>query len=313
MPSENINIDYSVVIPVFNEEQTIMELYKRLTETMEKISSRYEIVFTDDGSKDKTFNILESLHKKDNRIKVIKFTRNFGHHLALTAGIDHARGNALILMDGDLQDPPEEILKLNEKFKKGYDIAYAVRKVRRDTFIKKLSSKIFYRIFSSMSDTEIPYETGIFRIISRRVADYMKNFREKNRFITAMMSWGGFSHVNVETNREERYAGETKYSLYKSINLAVDAITSFSNFPLRIAVYMGFLMVIIGLLIGARLLVRKLYFGTPISDYTSVIVFLSFFGGIQLIVLGIVGEYIGKIYAEVKGRPLYIIDRTLID
>lgn len=304
-------IAYSVVIPVFNEEDIINELYRRLTTVMDKLNEKYEIIFVDDGSKDGSFEILRELHRRDETIKIIRFSRNFGHHIAITAGLDYAQGDAIILMDSDLQDPPEEIPKLYEKFKEGYDVVYAIRKVRIDPFLKKLISKLFYRIFKIMSKTEIPPKSGVFRIMSRRVADSIKICREKSRFIIGLISWSGFSHVGVETERDARYGGDTKYNLLKSAKLGTEAITSFSSFPLRIATYIGFFTALCSFMVGIYMLIKKLFLGMPVSGYASIIVSVFFLGGVQLIIMGFMGEYISRTYTEVQDRPLYIIKDRL--
>lgn len=300
-------IDYSVVIAIFNEEKVLNEFYKRLTEVMESISTGYEIIFVDDGSRDKSLEILKSLHAGDQRIKIISFTKNFGHHIAITAGIDYAHGDAIILMDGDLQDPPEEIPKLIKKFKEGYDVVYADRGTRKDSFFKKMCSKIFHKIFESIGKVKVSSNAGVFRIISKKVANYTKSCREKSRFVTALIGWAGFSSVGVEIKRDERYAGESKYSFWKSVKLAVNAIVSFSNFPLHIATYTGFLIATLSFIIGSYMLIKKIFFGMTVLGYASVIVSLFFLGGVQLIIIGIIGEYISRIYAEVQERPMYII------
>jgi len=302
--------DLSVVIPVYNEEGNLRQLYTRLINVIKGISSNYEIIFVDDGSTDNTSKTLKELHEKDNHVKVIKFTRNFGQHIAITAGLDYCKGDVVVLMDGDLQDPPEEIPKLYEKFKEGYDIAYAVRKTRTDPVLKKAASKFFYSFLKILAKVEIPLDVGILRIMSRQAADGLRSCKEKSRFITALMSWTGFSHVGVETRRNTRYAGKTKYSLFKSIQLAVDGITSFSYVPLRIATYIGLFVALISFVTGIYMLIKKIFFGIPIAGYASVVVSILFIGGVQLLIIGIMGEYIGRIYTEVQNRPMYIVQDT---
>lgn len=304
-------IVYSVVVPIFNEEEVLNELYRRLTAVMEKLDGKYEIIFVDDGSKDKSFQILKDLHQKNRKIKIIRFSRNFGHHIAITAGLDYSQGDAVILMDGDLQDPPEEIPKLHEKFKEGYDIVYALRKRRKDPLLKKINSKLFYKIFKMLTKIEIHSYSGIFRIMSRQVVDGLKDCREKSRFITALMSWTGFSHIGVETGRDARHWGKPKYNLFKSIELAMDGITSFSYAPLRIAIYIGFFVGLLSFIIGIYMLIKKLFFGMPVSGYASLIVSVFFIGSVQLFILGIVGEYIGRIYTEAQNRPMYVVKEKL--
>jgi dolichol-phosphate mannosyltransferase len=304
-------IHYSVVVPVFNEEEVLANFYQRLTKVLESLKSSYEVIFVDDGSKDRSFSLLESFRKKDEHIKIIKLARNFGHHIALTAALDHTRGQAVILMDADLQDPPEEIPKLCAKFNEGYDIVYAIRKIRKDPFLKKVISKFFHKVFKILVKVETPADAGIFRIISRQVVDSLKSCREKSRFITALMSWVGFTHIGVETQRDARQRGKAKYNLCKSIALAIDGITSFSYLPLRIAIYIGFFVSLFSFVIGIYMLIKKLFFGMPVLGYASIIVSVFFIGGIQLFILGVMGEYIGRIYTETQGRPLYIVKEKL--
>lgn len=305
------NIEYSVVIPIYNEEENIMELYNRLTKVMVGLTKSYEIIFVDDGSQDKSYEIMKTLHQRDDQVKALKFTRNFGHHIAITAGLEYAQGDMVVLMDGDLQDPPEEIPSLYKKFKGGYDIVYAVRKIRKDPIFKKVASKLFYRIFKTLVQIEIFPESGIFRIMSRRAVSNLISCREKSRFITALMSWTGFSHAGVEIEREVRRTGKTKYNLFKLIQLAVDGITSFSYFPLRIAIYIGFFMALFSFTMGMCMLIKKIFFGIPILGYASIIISVLFIGGVQLLIIGVIGEYIGRIYTEVQNRPAYIVEEKL--
>lgn len=311
MSDKNIKIDYSVIIPVFNEEETILELHKRLILVMNQISDDFEVIFVDDGSGDRTFEIIKTLHAADNRIKAIKFTRNFGHHVAITAGLDYAGGNSIMLMDGDLQDPPEEILKLDKKFKEGYEIVYAIRKTRKDTFIKRMSSGIFYKLFKLFGNVNIPSNTGIFRIISGKVADYMKGCREKNRFISGMLSWPGYSSIGVETDRDQRYAGKTKYNIYRSLKLASDAMMSFSSIPLHFVSYLGFAVAALSFATGVSMAIQIIIYRITLSGWALVAVPIFFFGGVQLVIMGVIGEYIGRIYAEVQNRPLYVVNEKL--
>lgn len=306
------NLEISVVIPIYNEEGNVPELYRRLKNVLEnELKATYEIIFVDDGSKDNSWNIIEDLHKQNSNIKGIKFSRNFGHHIAISAGLDCCKGDCVVLMDGDLQDPPEEISKLYKKLKEKYDIVYAIRKTRKDPFLKKLVSKFFYGFFKILSKVEIPIDSGIFRIISRRVVDSFRSCREKSRFLSGLMSWTGFSQIGVETKRDARYAGRTKYGLFKSIKLAIDSITSFSYFPLRIATYVGFFIALLSFIMGIYMLIKKIFLGIPILGYASIIVSVLFIGGVQLLIIGIMGEYIGRIYTEVQNRPMYVIGEKL--
>ena len=305
-------LEISVVVPVYNEEGNLSELSRRLKETLEGLQVTYEIIFVNDGSRDRSLEILQELHQANSdNIKVISFSRNFGHHIAVTAGIDHSQGNSVVLMDADLQDPPEEIPKLYEKFKEGYDVAYAVRKVRNDPIMKRISSSCFHALFKVLAKVDISPDYGIFRIMSRPAVDALKACRERSRFITALISWTGFSHIGVDTKRDARYAGETKYSMVKSILLAANGITSFSYFPLRLATYLGCLVAFISFVAGIYMLLKKLLFDIAVMGYASVIISVLFIGGVQLIITGIMGEYIGRIYTEVQDRPIYLIKEKL--
>jgi len=304
-------IKISVVVPIFNEEENLNELYKRLTVVMENLKNLYEIIFVDDGSNDKSFEILKEMNRNDKNIKVIKFSRNFGHQIAITAGLDCANGEAVVLMDGDLQDPPEEIPKLYEKFKQGYDIVYTTREKRNDPLFKKICSKIFFKVLKIVSDVKMPANACMFRIISQPVVQTFKKCNEKTRLTIALIDWTGFSHVEVKTIRGPRHAGKSKYSFFKSARLAIDGITSFSHFPLHIATYTGFIIATISIITGIYMLIQKLFFGMITSGYASLIVSIMFLSGIQLTIMGILGEYIGKIYKETQNRPLYIIEKIL--
>ena len=301
----------SLVIPIYDEEQNIKELYSRLTEVMARHKIVYEIVFVDDGSCDNSFEILNSLYEKDRKVKVIKFSRNFGQHIAITAGLDHAKGDAVVMMDSDLQDPPEEIPALYRKFKEGYDIVYAIRNTREDTFWKKGVSLFYYKVFKTFARVEIPTKSGIFMIMSRRVVDNLARCRERSRFISALISWMGFSSAEVKTKRQARYAGKTKYDFGKLIRLALDGVTAFSYFPLQLATYSGFIVATLSFIAGIYIIIRKIIFGIPILGYASIIVSVFFIGGIHLLISGMMGEYIGRVYTESQSRPIYIIDKIL--
>lgn len=302
---------FSLVIPIFNEQENLQELCQRLTRMMEKLNKSYEIIFVDDGSSDYSFQTLQNLHQKDRQIRVIRFSRNFGHHIAITAGLDHAQGQTIVLMDGDLQDAPEDIPKLYAKFKQGYDIVYATRQTRKDPFFKKLNSKIFYQVLKLIGNISIPTDVGIFRIMSHRAAHALSRCREQSRFIVGLMDWTGFSSVGVAIERQPRYQGKPKYNFFKSLKLAINAITSFSHFPLKLATYIGFLMALVSSVLAVYIVIKKLFFNVSTSGYTSIIVSILFLGSIQLIIMGIIGAYIGRIYTEAQNRPLYIIKEKI--
>jgi len=310
------SIQFSVVIPLYNEEDNILELYRRLTITMESLckdegisENLYEIIMVNDGSRDTTWDLIKELHQKDNRIKGINFSRNFGQHPAIIAGLSYAKGNVIILMDGDLQDPPEEIPRLFKKFKEGFDIVYALRKKRDDPLYRKIFSRIFMEIFKKITHLNIYTRVGVFRIISRKCLENFLMLGERSKLGLAMMSWMGFSEAFVEIDRKARAAGKSKYSLFKLYKLALEGIASFSNIPLylHIALYFGFAVASMSFLAGSFMILKKLFYGIPISGYTSIIVSIFFLGGVSLIILGIIGFYIGKIYEISLNRPLYII------
>ena len=305
-------MNISVVIPIFNEEENIPELYRRLTDVMSSIGT-YELIMVDDGSKDKSWELIKDLNKRDPRVKGLTFSRNFGHHIAITAGLDYAKGEAVILMDGDLQDPPEEIPKLYEKFREGYDVVYAIRGERKDPFFKKITSWVFMKILKKISQVDMYTQSGIFRIMSKRCVENLRNIKEKSRFLVGLINWVGYPQIGVITKRHMRYAGKSKYSLFKLFKLAWHGVTSFSYVPLQLATYFGFLVAIISFIIGLYMLLKKLILGIPLLGYASIIVSLFFLGGVILFVLGIMGEYIGRIFTEVQQRPLYIIKENMIE
>jgi len=301
-------ITYSIVIPAFNEEEVIRESYKRLKQVMDKADGPYELIFVNDGSVDRTFEIIKEICKQDKNVKLINFSRNFGHQPAITAGMDNATGQAVVVIDADLQDPPEVILEMIKKWKEGYDVVYGKRIKRKgETVFKKLTAAVFYRILRAMTTVDIPVDTGDFRLIDRKVCDVMKNLTEKNRYIRGLVSWVGFKQVAVEYVREERFAGETKYPLKKMLKFAADAITSFSYKPLKLATYIGFFLSVLSFCYLIVVVCQKLLGGQTVPGWASILAVNLFFNGIILIMLGVIGEYIGRIYDESKNRPLYII------
>ncbi|MBM7652250.1 glycosyltransferase family 2 protein [Neobacillus cucumis] len=301
-------IQYSIVIPVYNEEEVIHEAYRRLSEVMRSTGEAYELLFVNDGSRDRTADILIDYCERDSSVKLLDFSRNFGHQIAITAGMDHSRGKAVIVIDADLQDPPELILEMIEKWKQGYDVVYAQRTKRKgETFFKKQTAKMFYRFLHSMTDIEIPLDTGDFRLLDRKVCDQMNNLQEKNRFVRGMVSWVGFKQTAVEYERDERLAGESKYPLKKMLKLSVDGITSFSYKPLKFAGIAGTALSVSGFFYLLIVLYLKLFTTATITGWSSLIVIQLLFSGFILIILGIMGEYMGRIYDESKQRPLYIV------
>lgn len=299
---------YSIVVPVFNEEAVIIETYNRLKKVMDGVIESYEIVFVNDGSRDKTALVINEICQKDKNIKLIDFSRNFGHQVAITAGMDFAGGQAIVVIDADLQDPPEVIPRMIAKWKEGFDVVYGKRLERKgETFFKKLTAKMFYRILKSMTDVDIPVDTGDFRLIDRKVCDALKEVNERSRYIRGIISWLGFKQTGVEFSRDKRFAGDTKYPLKKMIKFAFDAITSFSYKPLKLASYCGFFLSFFSFLYLIAVIAQKLFWSNTIQGWASTLAVNLFFNGIVLMMLGIIGEYIGRIYDEAKGRPLYII------
>lgn len=298
---------YSVIIPAYNEEDVIEESYRRLTSVMANSGGSYELIFVNDGSRDKTEEILKSIAKDDNNVKLINFSRNFGHQVAISAGLDYATGDAVAVIDADLQDPPEVILEMIKKWHEGYDVIYGKRIKRHgETAFKKLTAKLFYRFLHSMTDVDIPVDAGDFRLMDKKVCDAMRSLSEKNRYVRGLVSWVGFKQTAVEYVREERFAGQTKYPLKKMIKFASDGVFSFSFKPLKFAQFLGFASAAGGFIYLIIALIQK-FLGLTVHGWASLIATIIFFNGIILLVLGITGEYIGRIYDEVKGRPLYIV------
>lgn len=302
---------HSVVVPMYNEELVIEETYKRLKKVMDTIDDDYEIVFVNDGSRDKTVEKLSSICDIDSKVKLIDFSRNFGHQVAITAGMDFAEGDTIVVIDGDLQDPPELIPEMIAKWKDGYEVVYGKRLKRKgETFFKKFTAKMFYRFLNNMTDVDIPVDTGDFRLIDRKVCEALKQVNERNRYIRGLVSWLGFKQTSVEFTREERFAGETKYPLRKMLKFATDAIVSFSFKPLRLASYTGVFLSFFSFLYLIIVLYQKFFTKRAITGWASTMAVSLFFNGIVLLMLGIIGEYIGRIYDEAKGRPLYLVRNT---
>lgn len=275
---------------------------------MNSTNESYEIIFVNDGSRDKTGFLINEIIATDKNIRLLNFSRNFGHQAAITAGMDYATGKAIVVMDGDLQDPPEVMLPMFERWKEGYDVVYGKRIVRKgETLFKKITARIFYRTLNAMTDVEIPVDVGDFRLIDRKVCDALKSLPERNRYVRGLVSWLGFTQTAVEFVREERFAGKTKYSLKKMIKFAIDAITSFSYKPLKIATVMGLVISSLSFLYLAFVLFQAIFTTWAIAGWSSLIAVNLFFNGVILIILGIIGEYIGRIYDEAKARPIYVI------
>jgi dolichol-phosphate mannosyltransferase len=300
--------EYSLVVPFYDEEETLPELLRRLTALLEKMDGACEVILVDDGSGDGGYELAAAAHEADPRFKVLRLSRNFGHQLAVTAGLDAASGDAVIVMDADLQDPPEVALDLAARWREGYDVVYAVREERHgDGPFKRATASLFYRTFRRMTDVDVPVDVGDFRLVDRRALDAFTSMRETNRYVRGMFSWIGFRQVGVPFRRDERFAGETKYPLGKMVKFATDGIVSFSAAPLRLALKLGFLVALLSFVMGAVFLVSKILGLYSVPGLASIAVFVAFLGGIQLLLLGIMGEYIARIHDEVKGRPLYLV------
>jgi dolichol-phosphate mannosyltransferase len=299
----------SVIIPVYNEEEIVAETYRVLEEELKDVE--HELIFVNDGSQDKTREILEGLIPENSTNKVINFSRNFGHQAAFSAGLDHAVGDAVVIIDGDLQDPPALIHEMLEKWREGYQVVYAQRNKRKgETIFKRFSAFCFYRIIGKMTNIEIPPDTGDFRLMDRCVVDQLKNLPERSRFLRGLVCWVGFKKVGIKYDRAERTAGKSKYPLKKMLHLASNGITGFSSAPLKISFFMGVLATVIGFgVLVWSILERILSPATTVPGWASLMTAIVFFAGVQLITIGILGEYIGRIYDEVKQRPLYIEDK----
>ncbi|AKS38215.1 glycosyltransferase [Anoxybacillus gonensis] len=304
-------VKYSVVIPVYNEALVIRETYKRLKRVMEQTDGAYELLFVNDGSKDDTLDMLKELAVRDDTVKYLDFSRNFGHQIAITAGMDYASGEAIVIIDADLQDPPELILEMIEKWKEGYDVVYAKRTKRKgETFFKRATAYAFYRLLRAATEIDIPLDTGDFRLIDRKVRDELVGMRERSRFVRGLVSWVGFKQTAIEYERDERFAGETKYPLKKMIRFSLDGITSFSYKPLKLASLLGFLLSFVSVVWMIAVLYLKLFTHSTVTGWSSLVMTVLFFNGVVLIMLGVIGEYIGRIYDEVKHRPLYILKES---
>lgn len=305
-------IRYSIIAPCYNEEGNLYELHRRITEVMDRTGEIWELVLINDGSADRTPELMRELHARDPRVHFIDFARNFGHQVAVTAGMDYAQGEAIVLIDSDLQDPPELILEMIQKWKEGYQVVYAVRSERKgETWFKLFTAKLFYRLIYRITDVHIPLDTGDFRLMDRRVVNTMKRMKERHRFIRGMTSWVGFRQTGVYYVRQERFSGQTGYPLRKMLKFASDAITGFSYFPLQLATYLGFIVAALSGLGMIGVILARLIGQQPFFGQATTLVTVLFLGGIQLISLGIIGEYLGRIYDEVKGRPLYVVNEAV--
>jgi glycosyltransferase involved in cell wall biosynthesis len=303
---------FSVVIPVFNEAESITEFNRRLSAMSRKAGDTWEFIYVNDGSTDASPELLKTFAQSDKRVRVIDFVRNFGHQIAVTAGLDAAQGRAVIVIDADLQDPPEVIPELIAKWREGNEVVYAVRAEREgETWLKEFTAKLFYRVIFRITDIKIPLDTGDFRLLDEKVVAVMRQMRERHRFLRGMASWVGFRQVGVPYKRHARFAGKTKYPFSKMMRLALNAITSFSYFPLQLATYVGFVCAIVAAVSIPVVIILRLTGSGAFFGQATTLISVLFLGGVQLICLGILGEYVGRIYDEVKGRPLYIVREAL--
>ncbi len=308
MPSDLNSVELSIVVPLYNEEPNIDYLFERVESVLKRLNTSYEIVCVNDGSRDNTLKCLIEHHHRNPAIKVVNFSRNFGKEIALTAGIDYATGAAVIPIDADLQDPPELIEELVAKWREGYDVVNATRRSRAgETWLKRFTANAFYNTIGSMSRVPIPANTGDFRLLDRRVVDSLKQLPERTRFMKGLFAWVGYKQTTVMFDRQPRLKGATKWNYWRLWNFALDGIASFSFLPLKVWGYVGLTISSFSLLYAVYLVLRTLIYGIDVAGYPSLMVAVLFLGGIQLLTLGIIGEYLGRVYEEVKGRPLYLV------
>ncbi len=302
-------ITYSIVIPIYNEEENIPELYQRLLKIIHRLEGEVELILVDDGSGDRSLQLMAEIHQQDSRVRYLSLARNFGHQIAVTAGLNFSQGQVIIVMDGDLQDPPEIILEMVDKWRQGYHVVYAQRIIRRqENWFKRMMAYVFYRVLKRLADVDIPTDTGDFCLMSRQVVDILNSMPERNRYIRGLRAWVGFPQTAVKFQRDPRFAGEVKYTFTKSLGLAIDGVISLSRRPLVLATYLGLIAAGIALLMMVLVLYWRLYQpSTQLVGYGIITIAIFFLGAVQLICLGILGEYVGRIYDEVKQRPTYTL------
>ncbi len=300
---------YSFIIPIYNEEETINEMYRRMSAVMDRMDGDVELILINDGSRDRSIHLLRDLHEQDSRVCYLSLARNFGHQIAVTAGLNFARGQVVVILDADLQDPPELIPDMVEKWKQGYQVVYAQRTQRRqEGWFKRFTAYSFYRLLKQLADVDIPTDTGDFCLLDRQVVEVLNAMPERNRYIRGLRSWIGFRQTAIRFERDPRFAGEVKYTFRKSLALAINGLVSFSTIPLRISTYVGLLAAIASILMALLVLYWRIFVpNSPLTGFTMVLMAIFFLGAVQLVSIGILGEYIGRIYEEVKGRPLYTL------
>jgi polyisoprenyl-phosphate glycosyltransferase len=299
---------YSIVVPVYNEEESLEELARRLGLLLERLGGRGEVILVDDGSTDRSYELMLGARARDDRFKVLRLSRNFGHEIATTAGVDASTGEAVVIMDADLQDPPEVVEEMATRWREGIDVVYTIRDERPgETWFKRATATAFYRLFHRMAGIGVPLDAGDFRLVDRRALEAFKAMRESNRYVRGMFGWIGFRQEGVHYTRDERFAGQTKYPFRKLLRLATDGIVSFSSAPLRFALNLGFFVSVLSFLLGVSFLIWKVIGFYSVPGLASIAVYVSFLGGIQLLILGVIGEYIARIHDEVKRRPLYLV------
>jgi len=303
---------FSVVVPAFNEAEGIAEFHRRLSLTMDALNQDWEVVYVNDGSVDRTLDVLQGLRASDPRLLIVNLTRNFGKEIATTAGIDHAAGEAVVIIDADLQDPPELIAELAAGWREGYDVVYAQRRMREgETWLKRSTARMFYSLMARLGGVELPRNVGDFRLMSRRSVAALRQLREHHRFMKGLFAWIGYPSKAVVYDRAPRHAGRTKWNYWQLWNLALEGVTSFTVMPLKFATYLGLVVALFAVVYGAQLVVRTILFGNPVAGYPSLMTVVLFIGGVQLITLGIIGEYLGRIFNETKRRPLYLVESVM--
>ncbi len=313
-----LNPFFSIVIPIYNEEENIPELYRRLSAVLEKLCidegrspTDYEIIMVDDGSSDNSWSLIRELHDRSPEVRGISFSRNFGQHIAVSAGIDRAEGEAVVLMDGDLQDPPEEIPKLYNKLKEGYDVVCGIRETRSDNFYRKFISILFWIVFKTLLKLDITENQSMLRIMSKRFVTNFRKITERNRFLAGLFAWTGFDQTTIRIEHAPRFAGRTKYTFWKLIKLTLNGFTSFSYLPLQLAGITGLFFSFISFMLGIWFIIQKLVFEIDVAGWASIMLSILFIGGVQLAFLGLIGEYLGRVFTEVQKRPLYMVKEKI--